>query len=87
MELYTGDSTYFKTLEKLWNNITKYKMYLTGGIGSRHKGEAFGEKYELPNVEAYNETCSSIADILWNYKMFRISGEAKYIDICERILR
>lgn len=86
MGTYTGDSTYFKTLEKLWNNITKYKMYLTGGIGSRHKGEAFGEKYELPNVEAYNETCSSIADILWNYKMFRISGEAKYIDICERIL-
>lgn len=83
---YTEDPAYFATLENLWNNITKYKMYLTGGIGSRHKGEAFGEKYELPNAEAYSETCSSIADILWNYKMFRVSGESKYIDVCERIL-
>lgn len=81
-----GDSAYFQTLKRLWENIVSRKMYITGGIGSRHKGEAFGEDYELPNETAYSETCSSIADILWNYRMFRQSGEAKYMDICERIL-
>lgn len=86
MGAYINDTAYFATLNTLWNNITNYKMYITGGIGSRHKGEAFGEKYELPNAEAYNETCSSIAGILWNYKMFRWSGESKYMDICERVL-
>lgn len=86
MGAYTNDTSYYNTLNRLWNSITKHKMYITGGIGSRHKGEAFGEKYELPNAEAYNETCSSIAEILWNYKMFRWSGDSKYIDICERVL-
>ena len=86
MGAFINDTTYFSTLNKLWNNMTKYKMYITGGIGSRHKGEAFGDKYELPNMEAYNETCSSIANILWNYRMFKWSGEGKYIDVCERIL-
>lgn len=83
---YTSGEKHETTLKKLWENITNYKMYITGGIGSRHKGEAFGENYELPNAEAYNETCSSIADMLWNYKMFRNSGEGKYMDVCERIL-
>lgn len=86
MGAYMHDTTYFDTLEKVWNSITKHKMYITGGIGSRHKGESFGENYELPNAEAYNETCSSIADIVWNYKMFRWFGESKYMDVCERIL-
>ncbi len=86
MEAYSSGNTYAEALQKLWYNITKYKMYLTGGIGSRHKGEAFGENYELPNAEAYNETCSSIANILWNHKMFKSTGKAKYMDICERIL-
>lgn len=86
MDAYTGGATYQPALEKLWKNITHSKMYITGGIGSRHKGEAFGEDYELPNAEAYSETCSSIAGVLWNYKMFKNSGKGKYMDVCERIL-
>ncbi len=84
--IYGNDPGYFTTLNRLWENMVRYKMYITGGVGSRHKGEAFGEKYELPNFSAYNETCSSIANILWNYRMFRYSGDAKYMDICERVL-
>ena len=79
-------TTYHTALHNLWHNITRHKMYITGGIGSRHKGEAFGTNYELPNAEAYCETCSSIANVMWNDRMFRMTGESKYMDICERIL-
>ena len=81
-----SDTTYHKALHDLWHNITKHKMYITGGIGSRHKGEAFGENYELPNAGAYCETCSSISNVMWNYRMFLMTGEGKYMDVCERIL-
>ena len=61
-------------------------MYITGSIGSRHDGEAFGEDYELPNLEAYGETCAAIANVYWNYRMFLLSGDSKYIDVLERSL-
>ena len=62
------------------------KLYLTGGIGARHHGEAFGDDYELPNVTAYAETCAAIANIFWNQRMFLLHGDAKYIDVLERSL-
>jgi DUF1680 family protein len=61
-------------------------MYITGGIGARHDGEAFGENYELPNVTAYNETCAAIGNIYWNHRLFLLHGHAKYIDVLERTL-
>jgi len=61
-------------------------MYITGGIGSRHDGEAFGENYELPNLTAYNETCASIGNVYWNHRFFLLTGNAKYYDIIERTL-
>jgi DUF1680 family protein len=54
--------------------------------GSRHEGEAFGDNYELPNITAYNETCAAIGDIFWNHRLFLLHGDAKYIDVLERIL-
>jgi DUF1680 family protein len=82
----TGDSDIWSVLERLWNNMVKCKMYVTGGVGSRYDGEAFGFNYELPNVQAYAETCASIANFMWNWRMFLASGEAKYVDLMELVL-
>lgn len=82
----TGDSTYINAIDKIWHNVVEKKLYLTGGIGARHDGEAFGDNYELPNETAYCETCAAIGNVYWNYRMFLMSGEAKYFDILERTL-
>ena len=81
-----NDETYKKAVDNIWENIVYKKMYLTGGIGSRHEGEAFGDNYELPNLTAYNETCAAIANVYWNYRMFLLHGDSKYIDVLERSL-
>ncbi len=62
------------------------KLYITGGIGSKHEGEAFGKNYELPNLTAYNETCAAVANVFWNFRLFLLHGEAKYIVVLERTL-
>ena len=80
------DPAYERAVDKIWDNIVSKKLYLTGGIGSRHQGEAFGENYELPNLTAYNETCAAIANVYWNYRMFLLHGDSKYIDVLERSL-
>lgn len=82
----TGDKDYRNAIEKLWENVALKKMYITGGIGARHSGEAFGDDYELPNLSAYNETCAAIANMLWNQRMFLLSGDSKYVDVLERTL-
>lgn len=81
-----NDTAYHKAIDKLWNNMVEKKMYLTGGIGAKHEGEAFGENYELPNLTAYNETCASIGDVYWNHRMFNLTGDVKYFDVIERTL-
>ncbi len=82
----TGDENYIKVIEKIWENVVGRKLYVTGGIGARHSGEAFGVDYELPNETAYNETCAAIANCLWNQRMFLFKGDAKYYDVLERTL-
>jgi len=82
----TGDSAYMSAIDKIWENMVSKKLYITGGIGARHAGEAFGDNYELPNLTAYNETCAAIANVYWNYRMFLLHGDAKYIDVLERSL-
>ncbi len=82
----TGDKAYIDAIGKLWENVVSKKMHLNGGIGARHAGEAFGENYELPNESAYLETCAAIANALWNQRMFLLHGDAKYIDVLERIV-
>jgi DUF1680 family protein len=81
----TGDTAYIAAIDKLWENVVSKKMHLNGGIGARHEGEAFGDNYELPNESAYLETCAAIANALWNQRMFLLHGDAKYIDVVERI--
>lgn len=80
------DRAYEKAVNKLWENVVDKKMYVTGGIGSSRHGEAYGNNYELPNSTAYCETCASIANCLWNLRMFMLYGDAKYIDVLERSL-
>ncbi|HPC35459.1 MAG TPA: glycoside hydrolase family 127 protein [Candidatus Marinimicrobia bacterium] len=80
------DSAYYNALMSIWDNIVNKKMYLTGSVGSRHDGEAFGDNYELPNLTAYNETCAAIGSVYWNQRLFRLTGDAKYYDIIERTL-
>ena len=82
----TGDRSYLKAIDVLWENVVGKKLHLTGGIGARPHGEAFGEDYELPNDGTYLETCAAIANALWNDRLFRFHGEAKYVDVLERTL-
>ena len=82
----TGNAEYVAAIDRIWENVVTKKLYLTGGLGARHKGEAFGDDYELPNETAYAETCAAIANIFWNQRMFLLHGHAKYIDVLERSL-
>lgn len=84
--LETANEDFFRTLTNLWENMTEKKLYITGGVGSRHEGEAFGEEYELPNRRAYAETCASIANFMWNWRMLLATGDAKFADTMEQIL-
>ena len=80
----TGDASYEAALDKMWSDLVNGKIYITGGVGSRYAGEAFGEPYELPNLRAYAETCAAIANAMWNYRMLALSGDAKYADVMEK---
>jgi len=82
----TGDRAYQQALERIWQNMSSKKLFVTGGIGSRAQGEGFGPNYELNSHTAYCETCAAIANVYWNYRMFLATGESKYIDVCERAL-
>ncbi len=82
----TQDSDYIKTIDRIWENIVGKKIYLTGGVGARHWGEAFGQNYELPNMTAYNETCAAISMVYLNERMFLLHGDSKYIDCLERTI-
>ncbi len=82
----TGDEGYLRAIDRLWENVVSKKMHLTGGIGASPGGEAFGGNYDLPNATAYLETCAAIANALWNYRMFLLHGDAKYIDVLERTI-
>ena len=82
----TDDESYLNALENLWRNEVETKLYLTGGVGARRRGEAFGGDYELPNATAYNETCAAIGNAMWNHRMNLLHGDAKYADVLERII-
>lgn len=80
------DADYENAVDKLWQNMVEKKIYLTGGLGARHEGEAFGDNYELPNLTAYNETCAAIGSVYWNHRLHCKTGNVKYMDVLERTL-
>ncbi len=82
----TAAPGYRESLESIWKDVVATKIYLTGGIGSRDTFESFGEDYELPNRTAYTETCAAIRNDLWNHRMFPATGEARFLDVMERVL-
>lgn len=82
----TRDTAYVQAIDALWDNVVSKKMYVHGGIGAAGDGERFGKNYELPNRDAYCETCAAIGNVFWNHRMFLLHGHAKYIDVLERIL-
>jgi DUF1680 family protein len=82
----TRDQGYVDALNRLWESVVMRNMYITGGIGSSRHNEGFTEDYDLPNEEAYCETCASVGMVFWNHRMNNMSGDAKYIDVLERSL-
>ncbi|MDD4968535.1 MAG: glycoside hydrolase family 127 protein [Paludibacter sp.] len=82
----TGNKEYLSAIDSIWENMVSKKFYINGGIGAKHDGESFGKNYELPNQSAYNETCAAIANVYWNFRMFELHGQTKYIDVLERSL-
>jgi len=78
------NTDYIKALNRLWDDVVLRNMYITGGIGSSGHNEGFTEDYDLPNLEAYCETCASVGMVFWNQRMNQFTGDGKYIDVLER---
>jgi len=79
----TGERALRETLHALWQDVFHRKVYVTGGLGARYEGEAFGLPYELPNLRAYAETCAAIAGFMWNWRMLQVEPDARYTDWME----
>jgi len=100
--LETGDTNLWKPLAEIWTNVVTKKMYITGGCGALYDGaspdgskdqkhitrvhQAYGRNFQLPNTTAYNETCANIGNVLWNWRMFLATGDAKFMDVVELTL-
>lgn len=85
MDLYLerGDKELLAAQEAMWEDMVYTKMYVTGGLGSRHKDEAFGDSFELPNDRAYAETCASIANFMWSWRLLLATGKGRYAEVME----
>ena len=80
---HCGDSTLMPALESIWHDIVDRKMHINGGLGAVPGIEGFGPAYELPNKDTYDETCAAVGNVLFNYRMFLATGDAKYVDVAE----
>lgn len=80
------DTGYIKALHHLWDDVVLRNMYITGGIGSSGHNEGFTVDYDLPNLEAYCETCASVGMVYWNQRMNQLTGDSKYVDVLERAM-
>ncbi len=83
---YTGDQAYIEAMGRLWESVVMRKMYITGGIGVQHHGEGFSGDYNLPNADAYAETCAAIGLALWAHRLNLMHGDSQYADVLERAL-
>jgi DUF1680 family protein len=84
--LETGERALLDASAAQWEDMVATRTYLTGGVGSRHRDESFGDPYELPPDRAYCETCAAIASIMWSWRLLLATGEARYADLVERTL-
>ncbi len=99
--MHTGEQALADALGRIWDDATRHKLYITGGVGAIHAGmserddkwvdadkiwEAFGRPYQLPNASAYNETCANIGQAMWAWRMLQMSGEVRYADVMEQVL-
>lgn len=83
---FSDSPEYGKAVRTLWEDVVSKKMHLTGGIGTAQYGdEGFGDPYKLPN-KTYCESCSGIAQVLWQHRMNLMDGDAKYADVMELTL-
>jgi DUF1680 family protein len=82
----TGDLGYLKAMRNVWEDVVFRNMYITGGIGSAGSNEGFSTDYDLPNEQAYCETCASVGMVFWNQRMNALTGNSEYIDVMERSL-
>ena len=82
----TGDKELIAACKRIWKNITEKRMYIHGGIGSTRFNERFTMDYDLPNEEAYAETCAAIALVFFGHRMLQIDPDGKYADVIERAL-
>lgn len=86
LALIDGDDELKTACEKIFDDIANRKMYITGGIGSTHLGEAFTIPYDLPSEGAYAESCAAIGLVFFAQRMLLLTGEKKYADVIERVL-
>ena len=84
--LETGEPALVEAMRRLWDDIASTKLFITGGVGARFDGEAFGEPYELPADQCYCETCAAIGSLMWNWRLLLSSGQSRYADLIERTL-
>lgn len=82
----SDDDKLFEACNTLWNNIVDKKLYITGGIGGTHIGEAFSFNYDLPNDTAYAETCASIGLVFFARRMLEMYPDSRYADVMEQAL-
>ena len=82
----TGDTAYLRAMRTVWEDVVYRNMYITGGIGSAGSNEGFSVDYDLPNEQAYCETCASVGMVFWNQRMSALTGNAEYMDVLERSL-
>lgn len=82
----TGDAAYMNAMKSVWEDVVFRNMYITGGIGSSGSNEGFSNDYDLPNENAYCETCASVGMVFWNQRMAALTGESMYMDVLEKSL-
>jgi DUF1680 family protein len=82
----TDDAHLFSSVERQWERTVARRTYLTGGMGSRHQDEGFGEDFELPADRAYCETCAGVASVMLAWRLYLATGDVRYPDLMERTL-
>jgi DUF1680 family protein len=80
------DTSLLAALKDQWANTVARRTYLTGGMGSRHDGESFGDDFELPSDRAYSETCAAVASVMFSWRLLLAEGSTRYADLIERTL-